>query len=82
MNKEVKFTPFQGAVPEGTKAGETFDLVTTYRLEPDGDVCVTKLGDIDAPDYKSDKSMVRPGMDDEVAAIQKSMMDDGTSQAM
>ena len=83
MSKKVKFTPFPNAVPEGTKEGDTFDLTCTFRLEDSGDVCMTKMGDVDAPDTKDEKSMIRPGMDDEIQAMQSAMMADGAnSQAM
>ena len=38
------------AIPEGKKAGDTFDVVCTFRVERNGSVCLTKMGDTDT-DY-------------------------------
>lgn len=85
---KIKFQPLPNAVPEGTKAGDTFSLVCDFKLEDNGDVCLTKMGDVDAK-YESDdrtgnKSYIRPNMDDEVKAMQSSMLSDtsGSSATM
>ncbi len=44
---KVTFQPPAGAVPEGVKEGDTFDLVSTFRVEQDGRVCLTQMGDVD-----------------------------------
>jgi len=49
--KRVEFTPPSGVVPEGTKSGEEFDLVCTFRVKPDGDVCLVMMGDTKMPGY-------------------------------
>lgn len=77
--KEIKFKPLPNSVPEGTQMGDSFDLVCTFRLEENGEVCLEQMGDVKA-EYKEDKkSMVRPGMEDEIKAMQSSMMADSTS---
>lgn len=43
--KKVTFKPPDGVVPEGTAVGDTFDLVSTYRLEAGGTVCLTVMGE-------------------------------------
>lgn len=49
--KKVSFKPPDGAVPEGTAVGDTFDLVCTFKLEGAGTVCLTKLGEHEMPGY-------------------------------
>lgn len=56
----VEFMPPAGVVPETTSPGDEFDLVTTYRLKPDGKVCLVKAGDVDMPGYgDKDKGMAK-----------------------
>jgi hypothetical protein len=74
--KQIRFTPLPHSVPEGTKAGDDFDLVLTLRLNEDGTCSVRQMGDVKADEDKDDKSMVRPGMDDESKAVMSSMMDE------
>ena len=69
---KIRFKPLPNAVPEGTAVGDEFDLVTTYRLENDGSVCVTMMGDVKADEDKKDS--YRPNFKDEAADIQASMM--------
>ena len=77
--KDIKFKPLPNSVPEGTQRGDSFDLVCTFRLEENGEVCLEQMGDVKA-EYKDDKkSMVRPGMDDEIKAMQSSMMSEGSA---
>jgi|KBSSwiStaDraftv2_1062776.scaffolds.fasta_scaffold310264_2 hypothetical protein len=49
--KRVEFKPPAGVVPEGTKAGEEWDAVCTFRVKPNGDVCLVMLGDEKMPGY-------------------------------
>lgn len=77
--QRIEFTPPKNSLPEGVKEGQEFDLVLTMRLEKGGKVCVTKFGDMEM-DYDKDgedKSYVRPGMDDEIKAMQSAMKESG-----
>ncbi len=68
--KRIEFTPPAGVVPEGTKAGEEFDLVSTFRVKPDGDVCLIQMGDEKMPGYSDkDKPAGKPSYADEHAAM-------------
>lgn len=51
----MTFKPPQGVVPEGTQVGDTFDLVSTFRLEGDGNVCLTVMGETKMTGYDNDK---------------------------
>ena len=49
--KKVEFVPPQGfTLPEGTQAGEDFDLVCTFRVK-DNKICLVQLGDTKMPGY-------------------------------
>lgn len=69
-NYKMTFMPPKGAVPEGTKAGDEFDLVTTYRLTASGECCITRMGDMPVggeenkgkPDYRRYTDDMRAGM--------------------
>ena len=71
--KKVEFTPPDGAVPEGTAKGETFDLVCTFELNEEGKVCLTQMGEHDMPGYGKNKEpegeKYRPGFDDMAQSI-------------
>lgn len=47
MEREIKFKAPKGCVPEGKSEGDTFDAVCTFRVEQNGEVCLTMLGDCD-----------------------------------
>lgn len=48
--KRVEFTPPDGfSAPE--HEGEEFDLICTFKVKPDGQICMTKLGDTEMPGY-------------------------------
>lgn len=49
--KRIEFNPPSGIVPEGTKSGGEFDLVCTFRVKPNGDVCLVMMGDEKMPGY-------------------------------
>lgn len=58
-SKPVEFrTPDGFVLPEGTEAGEDFDVVCTLRAKNNGTLCLVKLGDVDMPGYadREDKS--------------------------
>lgn len=50
-NERVEFMAPKGVVPEDIKPGDTFDLVSTYRLKPSGDICLIQIGDTQMPGY-------------------------------
>ncbi len=58
--KKVTFKPPTGVVPEGTAVDDTFDLVSTFRLEKDGMVCLTMMGETKMPGYDSKND--KPGL--------------------
>jgi hypothetical protein len=55
MASKVTFKPPQGVVPEGTQVGDTFDLVSTFRLESNGNVCLTIMGETKMAGYDNAK---------------------------
>jgi hypothetical protein len=63
-NKPVEFRAPDGVVPEGTSEGEDFDLVTTYRMKGDGNVCLVKIGDVDMPGEGKEKAKGSPDYSD------------------
>jgi len=69
---KITFKPLKNAVPEGTAEGDEFDLVCTFRLESDGRVCVTQMGDVKA-EY-DEKAKYRPDFKGDAREIQASMM--------
>lgn len=57
QGKLVEFKPPEGFVlPEGVGSGGEFDMVSTFRVKPDGNICLIQLGDTKMPGY-SDKDM-------------------------
>lgn len=54
--KRIEFKPPPGlSVPEGMGAGDTFDLLSTYRIKPNGDICLVAIGDVQMPGYNDKK---------------------------
>lgn len=53
MNEnKVEFFPPKGfSPPEQTEPGKGFDLVCTFKVKPDGAICLTRLGETDMPGY-------------------------------
>jgi len=82
-SKKVEFTPPEGAVPEGTGVGDTFDLVCSFELKKDGSACITMMGDVPMPGYdKSGKyaeeeDKYRPGFKEEAEKMRGIMMAGG-----
>ena len=69
MNR-IEFKPPAGVVPEGTKAGEEFDLVSTFRVKSNGDVCLVQIGDTKLPGYSDkDQPKGKPSYADEHEAM-------------
>lgn len=67
--KRIEFTPPANVVPEGTKAGEEFDLVCSFRVKPDGDVCLIQMGDEKLPGYSDKAGNGKPSYKDEHEAM-------------
>jgi hypothetical protein len=55
MAERVEFKPPKGVVPEDVQAGDTFDLVTTYRLKKNGEVCLIQIGEQKMEGYEEDE---------------------------
>lgn len=70
--QRIEFKPPAGVVPENTGADETFDMVSTYRVKPNGDICLIQIGDVKMPGY-DDKEGGKPSYGD----YAQGMMDDG-----
>ncbi len=66
-SKKVSFKPPAGVVPEGTGVGDTFDLVSTFRVEQGGTVCLTVMGETKMPGYDNDKGEKRAAYRPEAA---------------
>ena len=47
-----KFKAPAGVIPEGIGEGDTFDVVTTFRVEKDGEICPIQVGDTKMPGYE------------------------------
>lgn len=67
--KRIEFTPPAGVVPEGTKAGEDFDLVSTFRVKNDGQICLVQVGDVKLPGYSDKADKGRASYADEHKAM-------------
>jgi len=64
---EVK-PPKDFQIPEGKQSGDSFDIVCTFRVEQDGTLCMTKLGDSDLPTEKEEQKS-KPSYAPEAAEI-------------
>lgn len=70
--KRVEFPAPQGAVPEGTKDGEEFDSVCTFRVKGEN-VCLVVMGDVKLPGYSDkDRDKGKPSYKDEHDAMMAS----------
>ncbi len=67
--KRIEFNPPAGVVPEGVTAGEEFDLVSTFRVKDNGDVCLVMMGDVKMPGYSETKDKGKPSYSDEHQAM-------------
>lgn len=55
--KRVEFKAPEGfTLPEGKQAGDTFEEVATFKIKPDGSLCLVELGDVKMPGYGEDTS--------------------------
>ena len=63
--KKIEFKPPEHVIPEGTEEGEDFDMVSTYRVKPNGMVCLVQMGDVRMPGYddKENGKEERPSYD-------------------
>ena len=68
-NRRIEFTPPQGAIPEGVKDGEDFDLVCTFRVKG-SQVCLVMIGDTKMPGYgDKERDKGKPSYADEHKAM-------------
>jgi hypothetical protein len=68
--RRIEFEAPPGTVPEGTKAGEEFDAVCTFRVKSDGQICLVMLADEKMPGYsEKDQSKGKPSYKDEHDAM-------------
>ncbi len=68
--KRVEFEAPPGTVPEGTKSGEEFDLVCTFRVSKSGQVCLIQMGDEKMPGYaEKGRDKGKPSYSDEHTAM-------------
>lgn len=83
MSERVEFKAPKGVVPEDVAAGDTFDLVSTYRLKPDGQICLVQIGDHKMAGYEEDeyeqdtKNKNRASYGDVMASMHSAMSDQG-----
>ncbi len=76
-SKRVEFSLPEGfQIPEGLTTGEEFDAVSTYRLKPDGTVCLVMLGDVKMPGYDDKAKDDRPSYQTAAKDMMASRMDD------
>lgn len=79
----VEFKPPKGFVPpEASETGE-FDLVCTFRSKPNGDICLTQLGDTKMPGYGEEgesRQQAKPSYSEYAKGMQ-SMMPQGGAPA-
>ncbi len=74
MKTKIEFSAPPGTIPEGTAAGEEFDLVCTFRVKSNADICLVVLGDVHMPGYsEKGRDKGKPSYADE----HKAMMGDG-----
>lgn len=79
MSERVEFEAPKGVVPEDIEAGDTFDLVSTYRLKDNGEICLIQIGDTKMPGYEKDeyeestKGKNRQGYGDLVGSMHSAM---------
>lgn len=64
MSKKIEFKPPpEYKAPEGKQSGDEFEDVATFKIKPDGTLCLTMIGDIEMPGYDNkaeDKVESRP----------------------
>lgn len=82
--KKVEFKPpsdFQP--PEVADPGKDWDMVCSFRTQPDGSICMTKLGDTDMPGYGSkagkedDEQRYKPGYEGIAKELSDSLGESG-----
>lgn len=60
MAERVEFQAPKGVVPDDVKPGDTFDLVSTYRLKPGGEICLVQIGETKMPGYDEEDYDAKP----------------------
>jgi len=74
---KIEFEPLPHAVPEGTQADDTFDIVCSFKLQKTGKVVLTQMGDVKVED--EDKPKFRPDFKDDAKSIQATMLNGGSA---
>ena len=83
MSDRVEFKPPKGVVPEDVQAGDTFDLVSTYRVKDNGEICLVQIGDTkmegyDEDEYKEKSQKTRQDYGEVMSAMHTAMSEGGT----
>lgn len=78
----IEFDPPKGVVPEDIHPGDTFDLVSTYRLKESGDICLVMIGDAkmtgyDEGEYEDESKERRKDYGDVMSSMHSAMSDQG-----
>jgi len=87
MSERVEFKAPKGVVPEDVQSGDTFDLVSTYRLKDNGEICLIQIGDTKMPGYEEDnykedtKGKDRKSYGDVMASMHSAMGQEGGNPA-
>ena len=68
--RRIEFQAPPGTVPEGTAAGEEFDLVCTFRVKGPN-VCLVQMGDVKMAGYADKPDKGRASYADEHGAMMK-----------
>lgn len=78
-SNRVEFQPPKdAALPDGVQPNEDFDVVCSFRIGANSQICMTKFGDADMPGYdKSDtkeyKKDDKPGYNDMASGMMTTM---------
>lgn len=72
--EKVEFRPPKDFVPPESENG-VFDVVCSFRANPDGSVCLTQLGDVKMPGYEDleDEKPNKPGYGGYASKMQGAM---------
>lgn len=74
QGKLVEFKPPAGFVlPEGTGAEGEFDLVSTFRMKPNGNICLVMMGDHKMPGYSDSGAKNKEGYGEYAKGMMKEM---------
>lgn len=68
-SRRIEFEAPPGVVPEGSKSGDEFDAVCTFRVKSDGTVCLVQIADEKMPGYSDKADKGRASYADEHKAM-------------